>query len=65
MPASSKEFLDIQANIECGLTLNRVRDMIRTYNQLELIKFLGGLLDGNLSRKEQIKDNENKIAKNQ
>ena len=64
MPASSKEFLDIQANIECGLTLNRVRDMIRTYNQLELIKFLGGLLDGNLSWKEQIKDNENKIAKN-
>ena len=64
MPASSKEFLDIQANIECGLTLNRVRDMIRTYNQLELIRFLGGLLDGNLSRKEQIKDNENKIAKN-
>ena len=64
MPASSKEFLDIQANIECGLTLNRVRDMIRTYNQLELIKFLRGLLDGNLSWKEQIKDNENKIAKN-
>ena len=64
MPASSKEFLDIPANIECGLTLNRVRDMIRTYNQLELIKFLGGLLDGNLSWKEQIKDNENKIAKN-
>ena len=44
MPASSKEFLDIQANIECGLTLNRVRDMIRTYNQLELIRFLGGFI---------------------
>ena len=26
-PASSKEFLDIQATIECGFTLKRVRDM--------------------------------------
>ena len=33
-PASSKEFLEIQATVECGLTLKRVRDMIRTYNQL-------------------------------
>ena len=33
-PASSKEFLDIQATIECGFTLKRVRDMIKTYNQL-------------------------------
>ena len=30
--ASSKEFLDIQATIECGFTLKCVRDMIRTYN---------------------------------
>ena len=29
----SKEFLDIQATIECGFTLKRVRDMIRTYSQ--------------------------------
>ena len=29
----SKEFLDIQANIECGLTLKRVHDMINTYSQ--------------------------------
>ena len=29
-PASSKEFLDIQATIECGFTLKRVRD--RTIN---------------------------------
>ena len=28
-PVSSKEFLDIQATIECGFTLKRVRDMIR------------------------------------
>ena len=32
-PVSSKEFLDIQATIECGFTLKRVRDMIRTYSQ--------------------------------
>ena len=32
MPASSKEFLDIQATIEDGFTLKRVRDMTRTYS---------------------------------
>ena len=31
---SSKEFLDIQATIECGFTLKRVRDMIITYSQM-------------------------------
>ena len=31
-PASSKEFLDIQAELECGFILKRVRDMIRTYS---------------------------------
>ena len=35
MSASSKEFLDIQATLECGLTLKRVRDMIRIYGQLQ------------------------------
>ena len=29
-----QEFLDIQATIECGLTLKRVRDMIITHSQL-------------------------------
>ena len=33
-PASSKEFLDIQATIECGFNLKSIRDMIRTYSQL-------------------------------
>ena len=33
-PASSKEFLDIQEAIECGFTLKRVCNMIRTYNQM-------------------------------
>ena len=34
--ASSKEFLDIQATIECGFTLKRVCDMTRTYSQLPI-----------------------------
>ena len=33
MPVSSKEFLDIQANIECGFSLKCIRDMIITYSQ--------------------------------
>ena len=32
-PVSSKEFLDIQVNIECGFTLKHVRDMIRISGQ--------------------------------
>ena len=39
VPASSKEFLDIQATIECGFTLKHLRDMIRTYSQLWLIVY--------------------------
>ena len=31
-PASSKEFLDIHATIECGFTLKHKRDMARPYN---------------------------------
>ena len=34
-PVSSKEFMDIQAIIECGFTLKRVHDMIRTYSQMD------------------------------
>ena len=33
-PASSKEFLDIQATIECGFTLKRVRDTTGTCSQM-------------------------------
>ena len=33
-PVSSKEFLDIQATIECGFTLKRVRDMTRIYRHM-------------------------------
>ena len=33
-PVASKEFLDIQATIECAFTPKRVRDMIRTYSQM-------------------------------
>ena len=39
-PASSKEFLDIQATVECGFTLKLVRDMIKTYNQTYLCLLL-------------------------
>ena len=34
MPYFNKKFLDIQANVECGFTLKRVRVMTRTYSQL-------------------------------
>ena len=34
MPVLSKEFLDIQANMECRFTLKCVRDMTRTYSQI-------------------------------
>ena len=30
----SKEFLDIEENIECGFTLKDVRDMTKTYSQI-------------------------------
>ena len=33
-PASSMEFLDIQATIKCGFTLTCVRNMISTYGQM-------------------------------
>ena len=33
MPVLSKTFLDIEATIESGFTLKRVRDMIRTHSQ--------------------------------
>ena len=33
-PVSRKKFFDIQATIECRFTLQRVRDMIRTYSQM-------------------------------
>ena len=36
VPVSSKEFLNIQAIIECGVTLKRVRNMIRIYIQINI-----------------------------
>ena len=36
VPALSKDFLDIQATIECGLTLKRLRDMTRACSQMHL-----------------------------
>ena len=37
VPASRKEFLDIQASIKYGFNLKRVRDLIRTYRQWNMI----------------------------
>ena len=34
MPVFSKEFLDIQATAEGGLTLKHIGDTIRTYSQM-------------------------------
>ena len=34
-PVSSKEFLDIQSNIERVFTMRRVHDMTRTYSQMD------------------------------
>ena len=35
-PASSKEFLDLQATIECGFTLKCILDMTGTYSHVFL-----------------------------
>ena len=49
-PASSKEFLDIQATTERGFTLKRIRDMTRTYGfQWSII---AGLNYNNVKEKE-------------
>ena len=37
MPVLSKEFLDNQTTVECGFTLKRVCDMIRTCRQISCI----------------------------
>ena len=34
---SSKEFLNIQATMECGFTLEGIRDMIKTCSQTEVL----------------------------
>ena len=40
----SKEFLDIQATIEYGFTLKRVRDMTRTYSQLSTLEVFAKIM---------------------
>ena len=47
VPASNKQFLDIQATIECGFTLKPVRDMTRTYSLKTIVN--NGFLNGELS----------------
>ena len=36
-PASNKDFLGIQATIECGFTLKRVSEMTRTFSHMLLV----------------------------
>ena len=45
MPVSSKEFLDIQATIECRFTLKRVHDMTRTYSHEYYVSSLQRIFD--------------------
>ena len=40
VPASSKEFLDIQATIECGFTLKYVRDMTKTHSEIKVFSII-------------------------
>ena len=34
-PVCSKEFLDIQATVECGFTRKHVGDMVKAYSQMQ------------------------------
>ena len=34
-PPPSKDFLEIQATIECGITLKHIRDMTTTYSLIQ------------------------------
>ena len=53
-PFLSKEFLDIQATIECRFTLKHVCDMIITYIQwlYSILLLLGGHIKGNPGPKQ-------------
>ena len=46
---SSKEFLDIQATLECRFTLKRVRDMIITYSCFGVIINLADFIPSSVS----------------
>ena len=50
----SKEFLDIQATIDYGFTLNWVCDMIQTYNQSDKSNLLFFDIPNNLKNKAEI-----------
>ena len=39
-PASSKEFLEIRATIECGFTLKYVRDMTKTHSEIKVFSII-------------------------
>ena len=58
MPASSKEFLDIQATIECGFNLKCICDMIRTYSHVCRLK-LWNLFKNRVWHKSYLKTLQN------
>ena len=60
MPASSKEFLDIQATIECGFTLKHVRDMTKTYSHFS--DYLSNESDSTILQLTDKKEIANKIC---
>ena len=57
--ASSKEFLDIQATIECGFTLKCVLDMIKTYSHDSEVFHLLGLCNLWLSLPKKLTPSQN------
>ena len=61
--AWSKEFLDIQATIECVFTLKLVRDMTRTYNDLNGEEIIRTFFERELQKTDQQKFRMEKVIK--
>ena len=57
----SKAFLDIEATIDCGFTLKRVRDMIRTYSLVKSSDLNKKI--ATLATKVELKAEQDKIMK--
>ena len=58
---SNKNFLNIQATIECGFTLKRVRDMIKTYSTNSEFSFIGVWFTDQNNKPLEIENNMNVI----
>ena len=61
--ASSKEFLDIQATIECVFTLKLLRDMTRTCNDLNGEEIIRTFFERELQKTDQQKFRMEKVIK--